>query len=119
MRWVKPSSATVSPSRTAAATASASGTSLELDSDDPRVVLGQHPRRRRRRCHVPELRELQLAIELVAIRLKVEHRGHPPGEVLAAPDPPEAALRVAVEDGAVSGPIPLDERLGEDIHVPQ
>ena len=50
-----------------------------------RVVLGERRRRGAGRLGETQLRELELGIEVVAMTM--QHRGHPPREVGAAPDP--------------------------------
>src|ERR671918_3090517 len=84
IRCVNPSSATVSPSCTWAATASRSD--MSSDRDDSRVVLREGGRGGGRGRYVAQLRQLELDVERLPLRLQVEHVRHPPGEVLAAPD---------------------------------
>src|SRR5436305_12169458 len=52
----------------------------------PDVVLGQRGGGGLRAHHVVELRELELVLEVAGASDQVKHRGHPPGEVLHAPD---------------------------------
>ena len=47
----------------------------------------------------------------------MEHRRHPPGEVLRAPDAAQARLRVRVEKRTVSVAVPRDERIREHVDV--
>ncbi len=61
------------------------------------VVLGEAGQRGRRGRGVAQLGQLQPPVERVAGRVAVQHRGHPPGEVLGPPDPAQAGVAVRVE----------------------
>src|SRR5215211_847171 len=103
-----------SPARTIPA---ASSTASPLDPLEPDVVLRQRGRRRRRRGDVRELRELQLHVERVAALEPVQHRGHPPREVLRAPDAAQDLRRVPRERRVVAAFVPGGERVGQDADV--
>src|SRR5919107_1142195 len=75
----------------------ASSAGNPLDALEPDVVLRERRRRSRRRSDVAELRELKLHVELIASLEPVEHRRHPPGEVLRAPDAAQHLGRVVRE----------------------
>src|SRR5215218_7503734 len=53
------------------------------------VVLGERRGRRDRAGHQVELRELAAVVEFARLLEAVEHGGHPPGEVLRPPHPPQ------------------------------
>src|SRR5215468_5210409 len=63
----------------------------------PDVVLRQAGRGGARAHDVLELRALQALSERVVVVEAVQERGHPPREVLGAPDPPQRRLGVAIE----------------------
>src|SRR5829696_2549642 len=104
----------LSPARTRPAASSAGN---PLDALEPDVVLRERGRRPRRRGDVGELRELELHVESVASLEPVEHRRHPPGEVLRAPDAAQHLRRVARESRLVAVLEPGGERVGQDAHV--
>src|SRR4051795_10534365 len=87
------------------------------DTGQPDVVLGQRCRARRRAGDVAQLGGLELALERVLPRWAMQHRGHPPREVLDAPHPAQARLRVALEAVAVAALEPVDQGGGEHAHV--
>ena len=76
-----------------AAAGPSSRAGLEADRQ-PGVVLRQPGRPGHRRRHPPQLGELELLVEVVAGG--VQHRGHPPGEVGAPPDPAQGVVGVGV-----------------------
>src|SRR5215207_2775313 len=104
----------LSPARTRPAASSAGN---PLDALEPDVVLRERGRRSRRRGDVGELRELELRVEGVASLEPVEHRRHPPGEMLRAPDAAQHLRRVARQAGVVALLEPGGERVGQDPHV--
>src|SRR4051794_3798482 len=69
---------------------------------EPHVVLRQRPGHRLGADDVVQLRALELGLERVALLEAVEHRGHPPGEVLHPPDALQAALAVALQPARVA-----------------
>ena len=81
----------------------------------PGVVLGQPGRAGLAAGDPAELRELQLLVERVV--RGVQHRGHPPGEVGAAPDPSERGVGVRVGERRVVLAQPGHERRGEQRDV--
>src|SRR5215213_210109 len=103
-----------SPARTRPAASSAGN---PLDALEPDVVLRERGRRPRRRSDVGELRKLKLHVEGVASLEPVEHRRHPPGEVLRAPDASQHLGRVPREARLVAVLEPGGERAGQDAHV--
>src|SRR5215212_345673 len=87
------------------------------DTGQPDVVLGQRRRARPRARDVAQLRGLELALERVLPGRAVQHRGHPPREVLDAPHPAQARLRVLLQGGVVAVLEPVDQGGGEHAHV--
>ena len=61
------------------------------------VVLGQGERLGFRSHDVVELRELDAVLERRVVVEAVEHRGHPPGEMLGAPDPLQRGGGVGIQ----------------------
>src|SRR5207249_1460655 len=98
------------------ATRSEGGITAGSYSVEADVVLGERGRGGLGACHVPELRELQPQVEQVVAEA-VQHRGHPPGEVLRSPDAPQALRRVTVEEVVAAAAVVTHERLREDAHV--
>src|SRR3712207_9250810 len=58
------------------------------------VVLGERCGRGDRARDQVQLRELALLVELARVLEAVQHGGHPPGEVLRPPHPPQRRFRV-------------------------
>src|SRR3954447_8717508 len=55
------------------------------------IILRQRCRGGLRAAHIAQLRELKLVLKTIGIVVEtVQHRGHPPREVLDAPDAPQA-----------------------------
>src|SRR6187200_2635458 len=120
--WARASAASTSSiacsqarSSTSARTAPRASTPSNRPGSDTRqadVVLGERGRARARAGDVAQLRALELVLERVLPGRAVQHRGHPPGEVLDAPDPLQALLRVALDPRTVPGLEPGRERAG-------
>src|SRR2546426_560757 len=77
------------------------------------VVLRERSCRRGRCRHVAELRVLQLQVEGIRLRWTVQHRCHPPGEVLAAPNTSQAGIGIRAQPDVVAALVEADERLAE------
>ena len=107
----------------AVGSSSSSGCGVKIASNIPDVlhaleadvVLGQH-----RRGRAARTRRCAIARAAAAARTDrrrgeaVQHRGHPPREVLGAPDAAQAGLGVGVEQRGAAAAVPARERLGED-----
>src|SRR3954465_4209705 len=87
------------------------------DTLETDVVLGQRRGGRARGDDVVQLRALQPGLEGVVAAEAVQHRGHPPREVLHAPDPAQAGVRVRLEAALVAALVPRAQRLAEHAHV--
>src|SRR3954470_6560955 len=83
----------------------------------PHIVLRQRRRRRPLACHHVQLRQLPAQVEVARVWEAVEHRGHPPGEVLGAPDAAERRGRVGLEQVGRARAVVGGERPGEDVDV--
>ena len=101
----------VSSARTRSGTKRASNTTPS-DLLEPDVVLGERSPRRVEVVDVAQLRELQLRGRTRRRRRAVQHRRHPPREVLGTPDAPQARRGVGVEAVAVAAAYQAIERLG-------
>src|SRR6266545_1539660 len=106
------------PRVTAASTASLLfSLASSLDSSQSDVVLRQGRCSRSGRADVFELRPPQAPSEAIVVWESVKHPGHPPAEVLYAPDPTQTGIGVGVEQRAVSALQVLGERLAEHLYV--
>src|SRR5918995_1080837 len=81
------------------------------------VVLGERGRRLVRGADVSQLGELKLEVEGVASLGRVQHRRHPPREVLGTPDAAQRVVGVTIEQRLVAGAVPGGDRVGEQPHV--
>src|SRR6187397_2003705 len=117
MRWVKPSIATTSPSWMTWAIASRSVTISGIDRK-PYVVFSQAGGGRAGAHDIGKPRELKPMLRPgVAPREPVQHRRHPVGKILRAPDPAQARVGVAIEPRLVAGAIRPHQRAGQVPHV--
>src|SRR5918999_1708751 len=96
--------------------AASSGSAARLDAFEPDVVLRERRSRPLGRADVRELRELELAVELVAVLEPVEHRRHEPREVLRAPHAAQRLRGVALERRTIAC-VPRSEPLREHADV--
>src|SRR5262245_29653486 len=84
---------------------------------EPYVVLGQARRCRFGRAHITQLCELQLGLEVIVAWKAMQHRCHPPREVLGAPYSAKARGRVSLQRLPVTSAIPRCDRIAEHAHV--
>src|SRR5262249_58152919 len=81
------------------------------DLVEAHIIFGERGGGGARGADILQLGALELLLEpTVVFGEAVQHRGHPPGEVLGAPDPPQAARGVGFEQIAAVGSVELRER---------